>query len=173
METISVNGTIAAGRNGLGGLEVTRNMHHSPSEVPVIVLTMHDDTEHLPTAFDNNASSFLMIRSSEARELFATISEVFTGQRQSSDIGGSFMPSSPTPTSEPGKSPLTPREKEISALVAQGLETAEIADHLCIAEVTVRTHYHNILQKLEMRNRVELTHYALSRGWTTLNGEPS
>ena len=157
METISADGTIAG----------------SQSETPVIVLTMHDDTGHLPTAFDNGATSFLMIKSSEAKELFATISEVFTGQRQRSDIGGRFMTSSPTPNPEPGESPLTPRETEISALVARGLETAEIADHLCIAEVTVRTHYHNILQKLEMRNRVELTHYALSRGWTTLNDEPS
>jgi DNA-binding NarL/FixJ family response regulator len=60
--------------------------------------------------------------------------------------------------------PLTPREVEILKLVAEGHTTKEIADLLVISEKTVERHRSNLLDKLGMRDRVDLTRYAIRRG---------
>jgi DNA-binding NarL/FixJ family response regulator len=60
--------------------------------------------------------------------------------------------------------PLTPREVEIVKLVAEGNTTDEIADTLVISSKTVENHRSHILEKLGMRDRVELTRYAIRRG---------
>jgi DNA-binding NarL/FixJ family response regulator len=60
--------------------------------------------------------------------------------------------------------PLTRREAEIVKLIAEAYSSKEIADTLVISEKTVERHRANILEKLGMRNRVELTRYAIRRG---------
>ena len=62
------------------------------------------------------------------------------------------------------KDPLTPRELEVTKLIAEGLTSEEIAGPLVISRKTVDRHRANILEKLGMRNRVELTRYAIRRG---------
>jgi len=65
----------------------------------------------------------------------------------------------------PKPSPLTGREREILELVARGDSNREIGERLAISEHTVKNHLKNILQKLHLENRVQLTRYALERGW--------
>ena len=60
--------------------------------------------------------------------------------------------------------PLTPREQEVVKLIAEGYSTEQIADELMISEKTVDRHRANILEKLGMHDRVELTRYAIRRG---------
>ena len=60
--------------------------------------------------------------------------------------------------------PLTPRELEVIKLIAEGLTSEEIAEALIISHKTVDRHRANILEKLGMRNRVDLTRYAIKRG---------
>ena len=60
--------------------------------------------------------------------------------------------------------PLTPRELEVIKQIAEGLTSEEIAGILMISKKTVDRHRANILEKLGMRNRVELTRYAIKRG---------
>jgi DNA-binding NarL/FixJ family response regulator len=60
--------------------------------------------------------------------------------------------------------PLTPRELEVIKLIAEGHTSEEIAELLFISKKTVEHHRANILEKLQMRNRVELTRYAIRRG---------
>jgi DNA-binding NarL/FixJ family response regulator len=60
--------------------------------------------------------------------------------------------------------PLTPREQDVIKLIAEGHTSEEIAELLVIARKTVDRHRANILEKLGMRNRVELTRYAIRRG---------
>lgn len=86
-----------------------------------------------------------------------------------SAVAGKVMGSLVSPEPAAPESPLTRREMEIAGLVARGLENSEIAARLCIAEVTVRTHFQRILRKLELRNRVELARYALAQGWADLD----
>jgi DNA-binding NarL/FixJ family response regulator len=63
--------------------------------------------------------------------------------------------------------PLSPRELEVVKLIAEGLTSEEIADQLVISKKTVDRHRANVLEKLGMRNRVELTRYAIRRGLVT------
>lgn len=60
--------------------------------------------------------------------------------------------------------PLTPRELEVVKLIAEGSSSKQIAELLVISEKTVERHRANILEKLGMRDRVELTRYAIRRG---------
>jgi DNA-binding NarL/FixJ family response regulator len=60
--------------------------------------------------------------------------------------------------------PLTPREQEVIKQIAEGLSSEEIAETLVISQKTVDRHRANILKNLGMRNRVELTRYAIKRG---------
>ena len=131
--------------------------------MPVIVLTMHRDVEHVRAALEAGAAGYL-VKSSAPSELFEAISEVLAGREYvttavGGKVMGSLLSSGPPPTS----SPLTRREDEVASLVAQGMETSEIADHLCIAEVTVRTHIKRIFEKLGLRNRIELARYVLEK----------
>ena len=151
----------------MDGLEATRKLREILPTTPVIILTMHDDAGHVQAAFEAGAMGFL-VKSSAPRELFEAIRVVLLGGRYvSSEIAGQVVSTFATPRPEEDRSPLTPREREISTLVGEGLENAEIADRLCIAEVTVRTHFQRILRKLGLRNRVEVARHALAEGWTS------
>src|SRR5262245_28605262 len=73
---------------------------------------------------------------------------------------------------EPEPDPLTAREREIVRHVARGLRNAEVANRLFISEDTVKTHLNNVFQKLGVRDRVQLTLYALRAGIVDVH-EPS
>jgi DNA-binding NarL/FixJ family response regulator len=73
---------------------------------------------------------------------------------------------------EPGREPLTAREREIVRHVAQGLRNAEVGKRLFITEETVKAHLNNIFQKLRVRDRVQLTLYALKTGIVGLEDSP-
>jgi DNA-binding NarL/FixJ family response regulator len=70
-----------------------------------------------------------------------------------------------------GNEQLTRRESEIVRYVAMGLRNSEVAQRLAIAEGTVKVHLNNIFQKLNIRDRVQLTLYALARGLITLSDQ--
>jgi DNA-binding NarL/FixJ family response regulator len=65
---------------------------------------------------------------------------------------------------QPGRGPLTPRETEVVKLIAEGHSSEEIADLLTISPKTVERHRANILDSLGMRDRVEVTRYAIRAG---------
>jgi len=73
---------------------------------------------------------------------------------------------------EPPLEPLTAREREIVRHVALGLRNAEVATRLAIREDTVKTHLNNVFQKLGVRDRVQLTLYALRRGLIGMHERP-
>ena len=148
---------------GLDGLEATRRLRRSLPHVPVVVLTMLDGSGHVKAALEAGAAGYL-VKSSAPRELIEAIEEVLAGGTYVTPaVAGKVMGS--LRSAEPE---LTEREREIAGLVAQGLETSDIAERLHIAEVTVRTHVQNSLRKLGLKNRVELARHALARGWAPL-----
>ena len=73
----------------------------------------------------------------------------------------------------PAASRLTERELEVVRLVAQGFRNAEVAARLHVSEVTVKTHLTNVFQKLGLRDRVELTLYAVRSGLADARGRPT
>jgi DNA-binding NarL/FixJ family response regulator len=73
---------------------------------------------------------------------------------------------------EPEPTPLTVRERDIVRHVALGLRNAEVAAKLAISEDTVKTHLNNVFQKLGVRDRVQLTRYALRVGLIGVDERP-
>jgi DNA-binding NarL/FixJ family response regulator len=144
----------------LDGLEATRRILTAAGpNARVIVLTTFDLDDHVYEALRAGASGFLLKDAPEA-QLVAAI-------RVAADGGSIFAPSvtrrliaefarrsSPKQT-PPSLAELTPRELEVLRLVARGLSNQEIAATLVVSEHTAKTHVAHILQKLDLRDRVQ------------------
>ena len=152
---------------GLDGLEITRQLRRTMPETPVIMLTMHDDVGHAKAAFEAGAAGYL-VKSSAPLELFEAIEQVLAGRRYLSSAIASKMMDTWLNTEGVEEAKLSEREREVAGLVGQGLENPEIAEQLCIAKVTVRSHLLRIQRKLGLKNRVAIARYAISQGWASL-----
>jgi len=135
---------------------------------PVLVLTASERREDLIAALRAGARGVVQKRFAfEALvEAIRTIIEggVFIPQSLQVDLTAVLSEKSPTQ--------LSARESEIVQLVASGLRNYEVARRLSITEGTVKVHLYNIFQKLQIRDRVELTHYALRSGLVSLRPIP-
>ena len=79
-------------------------------------------------------------------------------------------PKTDAPTPPPAVEELTPREREVLDLLARGLSNPEICEQLVISEATAKTHVARILQKLDIRDRVQAVIYAYESGLVTPGG---
>jgi DNA-binding NarL/FixJ family response regulator len=152
----------------LDGLEATRRILTGPEARPrVIVLTTFDLDEYVYEALRVGASGFLLKDAPEDR-LVAAI-------RVAADGGSIFAPSVTRRLIEefarrysrrapPGLAELTPRELEVLRLIAGGLSNHEIAAKLVVSEHTAKTHVAHILQKLNLRDRVQAVVLAYEAG---------
>jgi DNA-binding NarL/FixJ family response regulator len=149
------------------GLQAAREITHRRPEVRVLMLSMHDNEQFLFQAIAAGASGYVL-KSSVDRDLVEACRATMRGQpflypeavralmREYMERARSGEPM--------GGALLTPREEEILKLVAEAHTNEEIADMLVISKKTVERHRANILEKLGMRDRVELTRYAIRRG---------
>ncbi|MFD0322568.1 MULTISPECIES: response regulator [Lysobacter] len=150
----------------LSGLEVIRRLFDSLPEVRVLVLTMHQEDEYILQAVRAGATGY-MVKDSPASELLAAVHSVHTGK-------GYFGPQAARALAEQLRHPerdlgdpygrLTPREREVFHLIAEGLTTKEIARQLTISVKTAENHRARVLEKLAVRNTAELVRYALRKG---------
>jgi DNA-binding NarL/FixJ family response regulator len=158
----------------LDGVEATRRLRARGPGVPrVLVLTTFDTDEDAFAALQAGASGFLL-KNAPPEELLAAIRVVAGGDavvaprvtRRLLDRFADQLVSRPGRAGEPdGRlAGLTGREREVLVLVAQGLSNTEIADHLVLAEATVKTHVGRILSKLDLRDRVQVVVFAYERG---------
>jgi DNA-binding NarL/FixJ family response regulator len=152
------------------GLKLLTALRGQLPETRVIVLTTDTDQPNaVYVALQNGAFGCLLSSSSDIAEIEQTIKQVAQGMvyvssaalrslvdsiaHGESAVGGE---------GQSGKaSELTPRELEVVDLVAAGHTNREIADRLVVAESTVRSHLHNILDKLDFSNRVQIAAYAV------------
>ena len=151
------------------GLEATRRILAGPGDPPrIIVLTTFDLDEYVYEALRAGASGFLLKDAPEER-LIAAI-------RVAADGGSLFAPSvtrrlierfasaaSPSVATD-GLGNLTPRETEVLRLMARGLSNGEIAEALVVTEHTAKTHVAHILDKLDLRDRVQAVVLAYESG---------
>lgn len=131
------------------------------------MLSMHENEQYLYEALKAGAAGYV-VKTVADRDLIEAVRAAMRGEK--------FMyPGAMTPLIEDflrrarqdlplREDPLTPREQEIVKLVAEGYSTKRIAETLVISEKTVERHRANILEKLGMRDRVELTRYAIRHG---------
>jgi two-component system, NarL family, nitrate/nitrite response regulator NarL len=154
----------------IGGLEAIRRIKLEMPRVQIIALTISDSDADLITAFKNGAQGYLL-KSMEPAQLFETINAARRGQvllplTTLDRIRQEYREPERKETTKPREAMdgLTPRESEVLGLVADGLTNKEIAAALCITESTVKTFLHNTLEKLHLRNRIQLAIYAVHRG---------
>lgn len=150
----------------MDGLEATRAIKSEHNEIQVLVLTMHRSDEYLLEMLKAGASGYV-IKGAETNELINAIRVVARGEvflypsiagklvREYLDLSGAM---------NNHVSMLTPREKEIMFLLADGYSNNEIAEKLVISPSTVYTHRGKIMEKLGLSSRHELIQYARRNG---------
>jgi len=153
----------------LDGLEATRRILAGPGRAPrVVILTTFDLDEYVYEALRVGASAFLL-KDAPEEHLLAAI-------RVTADGGSMFSPGvtrrfieafargDRRRTPPPALADLTPREREVFELVARGLSNREIAETLVVTEHTAKTHVAHVLQKLDLRDRVQAVVLAYETG---------
>jgi two-component system response regulator NreC len=147
------------------GLEVTRRLKELLPDVLVLILTVHEDGGLLQGAIRAGAAGYI-IKQAVDSELINAVYTIWSGERY---VYPTMVPvlleslSSPV-SSEPPEKLLTPREIEVLSFVAQGYTNRQIAEVLCISVRTVEGYRANMMRKLKLHDRVELTRYAMESG---------
>ena len=151
----------------LTGLQAARELNRRRPELRVLILSMHENEQYFFEALRVGASGYVL-KSAADRDLVgacraALRDEPFVYPSAQKAIIRDFLERARNGEAIPDE-PLTPREMEVVKLIAEGMINREIAADLVISEKTVERHRANILEKLGMRDRVELTRYAIRRG---------
>lgn len=154
----------------LNGLDAARRLRKLVPESRIIFLTMHADPTYASEAFEAGAAGYLLKRSA-ASELAAAIATVLDGGKYltpliTSEALRASVPRSVTVPPTLGK--LTPRQREVLQLVAEGHSGKEIAARLGISAKTVEYHKASLMNRLGVRTGSELTKYAVAHGVTGL-----
>jgi DNA-binding NarL/FixJ family response regulator len=151
----------------LTGLQVAAELHRRRPELHTLMLSVHDNEQYFFEALKAGASGYVL-KSEANRDLIeacrgAIRGEPFIYPAAASALVKDYLDRARRGEETPND-PLTPRELEVVKLIAEGLTSDEVGDALVISKKTVNRHRDNILEKLGMRNRVELTRYAIKRG---------
>jgi DNA-binding NarL/FixJ family response regulator len=149
------------------GLQAAREITQRKPEVRVLILSMHDNEQFLFEAIRAGASGYVL-KSSVDRDLVEACRATMRGQPFLYPGGVQALMREYIERARAGEAIhgelLTPREEEILKLVAEAHTNDEIGALLHISKKTVERHRANILEKLGMRDRVQLTRYAIRRG---------
>lgn len=151
----------------LTGLQAARELTTRRPELRVLILSMHEDERYFFEALKAGASGYVL-KSATNEELVSACRATMRGEpflypTAVAALVRDVLEQARRGERTPGD-PLTEREQEIVKLIAEGHTTDEIAELLIISPKTVDRHRSNILTKLGMRNRVDLTRYAIRRG---------
>jgi DNA-binding NarL/FixJ family response regulator len=149
------------------GLQAAREIARRKPDVRVLMLSMHDNEQYLFEAIRVGASGYVL-KSAVDRDLVEACRAAMRGEPFLYPGGVRALMRDYLERARSGESVsgemLTPREEEIVKLVAEAHTNDEIAEMLVISKKTVERHRANILEKLGMHDRVELTRYAIRRG---------
>ncbi len=146
----------------LDGIEVTRRLANIYPEARVLILTVHEDESLLQEAIRAGAAGYIIKRAVES-ELISAIEAVQRGDLYVHPaMTRSLFNNLPAaaPASGPPIETLTPREVDVLRLIAQGYTNRQTARDLTISVRTVESHRANLMDKLNLRSRVELVRYA-------------
>jgi DNA-binding NarL/FixJ family response regulator len=149
------------------GLQAARELVSMLPELRLLILSMHDNEEYFFEALSAGASGYVL-KSAADRDLVeacraAMRGEPFVYPGAVRALIREFLEGARRGETAPRET-LTPRESQVVKLIAEGRSSREIAAELVISEKTVERHRANILEKLGMHDRVELTRYAIRRG---------
>lgn len=156
---------------GLNGVDAC---HQITTQVPgckVIMLSMHADQRFILRALQAGASGYL-VKDCASKELFDAVAAVlqsgtYLGSTIAKVVVDDYLArlESPAPTAV---EQLSPREREVLQLLAEGGSTREIAERLHVSMKTIETHRSQVMNKLNLHSVAQLTKYAIREGYTTL-----
>jgi DNA-binding NarL/FixJ family response regulator len=158
----------------LDGIEATRRIVRARPETRVLMLTTFGLDGYVYDALRAGASGF-MLKDAPPEEIAAAVRIVASGDallapavtRAVVEEFARQRPAEPPPPPPRAVEDLTPREREVLDLVVRGLSNPEICERLVITEATAKTHVARILQKLGLRDRVQVVIYAYESGLLT------
>ncbi len=149
----------------LNGIEASRQLQKTASPPKIIFLTMHPDATYATEAFRAGASGYVL-KSSAAEELVTSIQEALRGRVYVTPlVAGEVLHGlmqAPPPVEKAAA--LTPRQREVLQLVAEGRSAKEIADILKVSPRTVEFHKFRMMEILGLHSIAELTQYAIRHG---------
>ncbi len=154
----------------LRGIEAIHEIKKIHPDVKVLILTMHKDKEYLYLSLSAGAKGYLLKEDAD-KELFSAIEKVRQGKTY---ISPYFSEEVVDDLVQIGKGdtktifemdPLTPREREVLKLIAEGKSSKEIANLLFISVSTVNNHRASIMEKLNLNKATDLVKYAIRKGY--------
>jgi DNA-binding NarL/FixJ family response regulator len=170
----------------LNGIEATRQIAADEPGMKVVALSMHSDRRYVSEALKAGASGYVL-KDGAFDELISAIRAVVADRvylsprvagvvvddyvRRLPQRGAATGAATPSGTDDGRRNvfdTLTPREREVLQLMAEGFATKEVAHRLHVSVKTVETHRRQIMDKLDMHSVAELTKYAIREGLTTL-----
>jgi two-component system, NarL family, response regulator LiaR len=146
---------------GLDGHAVLAALRDAPHRTAVVVLTSATDDENLVRAMQAGATSYLL-KTASAEHVIAAVRDAAAGTaRLSPELLTRLTQAFRRPPPPDPLQPLSPRERDVLALIARGQSNRQIARDLSIGEQTVKTHVRSILIKLSLQDRVQAAIFAL------------
>jgi DNA-binding NarL/FixJ family response regulator len=149
---------------GKSGLEVLKELKEIKPGLPVLILSMYPEDVYAVRSFRHGASGYLS-KESAPTELIGAIRKVSAGSRYvSAALAEKLVVNLGDETGKPLHAKLSEREYQILCLIASGKTGKEIAAELSLSAKTVSTYRTRILEKMDLKNNAELTHYAIQNG---------
>ena len=154
----------------LRGIEAITEIKTMDPEIKILILTMHKDKEYLYLALSAGAKGYLL-KEDAPKELFSAIAKV---RQDKTYVSPYFSDEVVDDLVQIGKrngkfifetDPLTPREREVLKLIAEGKSSKEIANLLFISVFTVNNHRASIMEKLNLKKATDLVKYAIRKGY--------
>ncbi|MCY3771172.1 MAG: response regulator transcription factor [Gemmatimonadetes bacterium] len=151
---------------GIGGIEATRRIRASFSEIQVVMMSMHSDPDLIRKALDNGARGYVLKKSAgeELVEAIRTVCRGVTYQSRAMDHADYLYGEYPHGTPPQ----LTPREREILRLIVSGRSNPQIAETMRISIKTVQNHRINLMAKLNTHSLPDLIRTAVKLGLINL-----
>lgn len=147
---------------GRSGLDILHEIRARHPDLPVLILSMHPEEQYAVRVLRAGAAGYLT-KESAAAELISAIRKVAAGGRYISPAVAERLADAMDPgTEQASHQLLSNREYQVMRMLASGKSLREIADDLFLSEKTITTYRARILEKMKLRNNVELTHYAIT-----------
>lgn len=155
---------------GLNGLEATRQIKRRVPDTKILILTRHANKEYVEAILKAGASGYLL-KKTAVDELILAIQAVnrgdfFIDSSVSKNVINGYLSRLPDEVQE---QKITPRQREVLQLIAEGRPNREIASTLHISVKTVDNHRANLMQKLEINSTADLIQYAIRSGIISLD----
>jgi len=147
----------------MNGFDATLRVHELDPNIKVLILTMHDEEELVARCLEAGAAGYI-IKDAPASQLLYAIEMVQKGERYLSpvvlkQVVAGYVKNSNVPQTSYDR--LSPREREVLKLLAEGLSVKEIATRLNLSVKTVDVHKTNLMKKIDVHDRTELIKYAI------------